>query len=91
MYENAIFTMTLMDRASSLYNSGVNYTLIPMPLYDKEQKDYIVVSQDNYSIMSLCTKLTDKEMYTAVLEDLCYRSHSTTFWFILIEKNQNAS
>lgn len=76
---NAIFTMTLMDRASSLYNSGVNYTLIPMPLYDKEQKDYIVVSQDNYSIMSLCTKLTDKEMYTAVLEDLCYRSHSTTY------------
>lgn len=34
---NAIFTMTLMDRASSLYNSGVNYTLIPMPLYDTKR------------------------------------------------------
>ena len=76
---NAIFTMTLMDRASSLYNSGVNYTLIPMPLYDETQADYIVVAQDNYSIMSLCTGLKNKDRYTAVLEDLCYRSHTTTY------------
>lgn len=75
----AIFTMTLMDRASTLYGSGVDYTLIPMPLYDTEQDDYIVVSQDNYSIVSLCTGLKNKDMYTAVLEDLCYRSHDTTF------------
>lgn len=75
----AIFTMTLMDRATQLYKSGLDYTFIPMPLYDENQDDYIVVPQDNYSIMSICSGLKDKDKYTAVLEDLCYRSHETTY------------
>ncbi len=75
----SIFTMNMLKNAENLYKSGIKYTLIPMPMYDDQQADYAVTAHDEYTSMSICVNVADKSMYTAVLEDLCYRSHDTTY------------
>ena len=75
----AIFTMNMLVYAANLYKSGIEYTLIPMPMYGERQEDYVVTAHDEYSSISLCKGLVDASRYTAVIEDLCYRSHETTY------------
>lgn len=76
---NAIFFMNMASNAASLYQNEIEYTLIPMPMYDSEQDDYVVAAHDEYSILSICVGVSNPEKYTAVLEDLAYRSHKTTY------------
>ena len=76
--QNAVFTMNMLKNAADLYKSGIRYTLIPMPMFDEKQEDYIVTAHDEYSSISICASV-DPSMYTAVVEDLCYRSHDTTY------------
>ena len=77
---NAVFTMNMLKNAENLYKSDIGaYTLLPMPMYDSKQEDYVVTSHDEYTSMSICANVSDPAMYTAVLEDLCYRSHATTY------------
>lgn len=77
--QNAVFTMNMLKNAADLYKSGIRYTLIPMPMFDEKQEDYIVTAHDEYSSVSICASVKDASMYTAVVEDLCYRSHDTTY------------
>lgn len=77
--QNAVFTMNMLKNAADLYKSGIRYTLIPMPMFDEKQEDYIVTAHDEYSSISICASVKDASMYTAVVEDLCYRSHDTTY------------
>lgn len=77
--KRSIFCMTLMMNTSSLYNAGIDYTLIPMPKYDETQTDYVVTAHDEYSILSICMGVEDPRMLTAVLEDLAYSSVDTTY------------
>ena len=75
----SIFTMSMLVNAANLYKSGIQYTLIPMPMYGENQGDYVVTAHDEYTSLSVCAGLVDMSRYTAVLEDLCYRSHETTY------------
>lgn len=75
----SIFTMNMLKNAENLYKSGVKYTLIPMPMYDDKQDDYVVTAHDEYSSISICASVGEASKYTAVVEDLCYRSHDTTY------------
>lgn len=75
----SIFTMNMLKNAENLYKSGVKYTLIPMPMYDDRQDDYVVTAHDEYSSISICASVGEASKYTAVVEDLCYRSHDTTY------------
>lgn len=77
--QNAVFTMNMLKNAADLYKSGIRYTLIPMPMFDEKQDDYVVTAHDEYSSISICASVKDASMYTAVVEDLCYRSHDTTY------------
>lgn len=77
--KKAIFLLTLMMDVSRVYNSGIEYTLIPMPKYDDKQGDYVVSAHDEYSILSVCANVENAQMLTAVLEDLAYRSADTTY------------
>ena len=75
----SIFTMNMLKNAENLYKSGIKYTLIPMPMYDDQQADYVVTAHDEYSSISICASVGEASKYTAVVEDLCYRSHDTTY------------
>ena len=75
----SIFTMNMLKNAENLYKSGIKYTLIPMPMYDDRQDDYVVTAHDEYSSISICASVGEASKYTAVVEDLCYRSHDTTY------------
>lgn len=75
----SIFTMNMLKNAENLYKSGIKYTLIPMPMYDDKQDDYVVTAHDEYSSISICASVGEDSKYTAVVEDLCYRSHDTTY------------
>ena len=77
--KSAIFTMNMLKNAENLYKSGIKYTLIPMPMYDDRQDDYVVTAHDEYSSISICASVGEASKYTAVVEDLCYRSHDTTY------------
>ncbi len=77
--QKAVFTMNMLKNAENLYKSDVKYTLIPMPLYNEEQDDYVVTAHDEYSSIAICANVTNPSMYSAAVEDLCYRSHDTTY------------
>ena len=77
----AIFHIERMDSAPNFYNAGVDYTILPTPKWNAEQTDYTVITHDEYTALSVCNNLTNEEltMISAVLEDMCYRSHTTTY------------
>ena len=66
----SIFYMGIMVQAGkSLRASGIDYAIIPPPLYDEFQTEYRIVPQDNYSSLSiLCHVDTALEVTTQVLE-----------------------
>ncbi len=66
----ALFYMGVMVQAGkSLRASGIDYAIIPPPLYDEFQAEYRIVPQDNYSSLSiLCHVQTGLSVTTQVLE-----------------------
>lgn len=76
---NAVFTSTLLMESGSFYDAGIKYSIIPQPMWDESQDDYVVTPHDEYTSLSICSNVTNTDAVTAFLEDMAYRSHSTTY------------
>ena len=84
----AIFTATLMLDSPTFYDAGISYSLIPHPMWDSTQEDYIITPHDEYTALSICSNVANTAAVTAFLEDMAYRSHSTTYPAVFYETYQ---
>lgn len=77
----AMLNACQMSNAAGYYTSGVNFSIIPMPLWDDDQADYRVVPHDQFTALTIARNVPGDlaTKLTAVLEDMCYISHSTTY------------
>ncbi len=76
---NCLFIQNRVYMADNKHNSGLNavewtYGLVPTPLYDEGQDDYITVVGNPFTLYSIMTDCTEQSMMTAVLE--CWGSEA---------------
>ena len=77
---NSLFAVGLLLESSGFRNAEIDYSIYPLPKWNADQEDYISTSQDNYSIIGIPSNTGDRTgMITAVLEDMCWRSHETVY------------
>lgn len=76
---NALFCQNRVYMADNISASGLNavewkYGLVPTPLYDTAQEDYVTVTGNPFTLYGIMTDCSDKTMMTAVIE--CWGSEA---------------
>jgi hypothetical protein len=76
---NALFCQNRVYMADNLNASGLNavewkYGLVPTPLYDLNQADYITIIGNPFTLYCIMTDVQDKAPFTAVIE--CWGSEA---------------
>lgn len=76
---NALFCQNRVYLADSKHSSGLNdvewkYGLVPTPLYDENQEDYITVIGNPFTLYSIMTDCDEQTRMTAVIE--CWGSEA---------------
>ena len=74
----AIFHINMLQTAGtdSFKNTVFEYAIIPMPLWDELQEDYLVTAHDEYSTLSVPVNVVDTDRVSAVMELLGYTSYT---------------
>ena len=85
--DNEIFTFAMRDGMtvfqvmqaneviSVMSKSNVNYGILPMPMYDKDQGNYRTTTAMIYSMFSIPVIARDADMSGAVLESMAHSGH----------------
>ncbi len=76
---NALFCQNRVYLADNMHSSGLNavewkYGLVPTPLHDESQEDYITVIGNPFTLYGIMTDCTYQSMVTAVIE--CWGSEA---------------
>ena len=76
---NMLFVQNRVYMADNKHSSGLNsveweYGLVPTPLYDENQENYITVIGNPFTLYGIMNDCAQKEMMTAVIE--CWGSES---------------
>lgn len=72
----ALFAMDRVYIASgTLKNSDVEYGLIPVPMYNTDQENYVSCMAFPFTFYSMSTATTQGEAAAATLEDMAYESY----------------
>lgn len=83
---NAVFQVCVAsDVISTLSASEINYGILPMPKYTKEQKDYYTCLSMVYSMFSIPTAANNPDQCGAVLEALAHDGYANLTPFIFEE------
>lgn len=78
---NAMLNIAQMSNAARYSEQSVRFITLPLPMWDDEQDDYRIIPHDQFSALSIASNVPKSQltMLTAVLEYMCYVSHSTTY------------
>lgn len=76
---NALFCQNRVYMADNMHTSGLNavewkYGLVPTPMYDENQADYVTVTGNPFSLYGIMNDCANQSMMTAVIE--CWGSEA---------------
>ncbi len=84
---NAIFHINMMQNAASdqFRNLAFEYAIIPLPVWNEDQENYMITAHDEYSTLSIPLCVLETDAVSAVLEYMGYLSY-TNLRPVLYEK-----
>lgn len=72
---NAAFSTGVLENASELRGSAINYGILPYPKWDEAQTNYYSINMDYSTAFAIPRTIEDEEFVGAVVESLAYYSH----------------
>lgn len=77
---NALFCTSYLAQCYSNFAAmEEHYTVLPYPMYDEDQENYMTGAMDNYSIITIPYNAPDLEMVSIITEALNYESSERVF------------
>ncbi|MBO4795393.1 MAG: hypothetical protein J5547_04855 [Clostridia bacterium] len=91
----SLFEPLALGDGIKLKNYDIDYGILPMPLYNKEQDDYYTTCRDNYSVFAVPATTTDDalEFVGIITEALCVESSRTVIpqYYNIVLKERNTT
>lgn len=72
---NAAFSTGVLENASDLRTTEINYGILPYPKWDEEQDNYYSITMDYSSAFAVPRTIEDEEFVGTMVEALAYYSH----------------